>query len=46
MRRMEATASEEFDAGGMLVTSAVGTREYYRGLGYRRAGPYMAKPLV
>jgi elongator complex protein 3 len=45
MHRMEAAASEEFDVREMLVTSAVGTREYYRRLGYRRAGPYMAKRL-
>jgi elongator complex protein 3 len=45
MRRMEETASEEFDAKRLLVTSAVGTRNYYRKLGYERAGPYMAKPV-
>jgi elongator complex protein 3 len=27
------------------VISAVGTREYYRKLGYRINGPYMAKEL-
>ncbi len=45
MRRMEAEASEEFDAKTLLVTSAVGTRNYYRKLGYERDGPYMAKSL-
>ncbi len=45
MRRMEKVASEEFDAGALLVTSAVGTRNYYRKLGYERSGPYMAKAL-
>ncbi len=29
----------------VLVTSAIGTREYYRQRGYRRLGPYMEKPL-
>ena len=27
----------------ILVTSAIGTREYYKALGYERNGPYMAK---
>jgi elongator complex protein 3 len=46
MRRMEAVASEEFDAQKMLVTSAIGTRNYYRKSGYEREGPYMAKALA
>jgi elongator complex protein 3 len=46
LRRMESTASQEFDARAMLVTSAVGTRNYYRRLGYERDGPYMAKHLA
>ena len=29
----------------MLVISGVGAREYYRRLGYRKEGPYMAKEL-
>jgi len=29
----------------MLVTSALGVREYFRRLGYRRVGPYMGKNL-
>jgi len=29
----------------LLITSAIGTREYYRKLGYRRVGPYMGKIL-
>jgi len=29
----------------VFVTSAIGTREYYRHRGYRRVGPYMEKPL-
>ncbi|MGI0070821.1 MAG: elongator complex protein 3, partial [Thermoplasmata archaeon] len=31
--------------GGIYVTSAVGTREYYRTHGYGRAQPHMRKPL-
>ena len=45
LRRMERTASGELGQGRILVTSAVGTRNYYRRLGYRRLGPYMAKRL-
>ena len=42
----ERISREEFDADRMLVISAVGTREYYRRLGYRPDGPYMVKRLV
>jgi elongator complex protein 3 len=42
---VEKIACEEFGARRMLVTSAVGTRNYYRALGYERLGPYMAKEL-
>ena len=42
---VEKIAGEEFDARRMVVTSAVGTRNYYRALGYERLGPYMAKEL-
>ncbi len=45
MEEMEKRAREDFDISRMLVTSAVGTRNYYRGLGYERVGPYMAKSL-
>jgi elongator complex protein 3 len=41
------TAAEEESRGagfpGVYVTSAVGTREYYRHHGYARAGPHMRK---
>ncbi|MEE8402156.1 MAG: tRNA uridine(34) 5-carboxymethylaminomethyl modification radical SAM/GNAT enzyme Elp3, partial [Candidatus Hydrothermarchaeaceae archaeon] len=30
----------------ILVTSAIGTRDYYRRHGYTRHGPYMEKPLL
>ena len=44
VERAEAIAR---DAGAerLFVTAAVGTRPYYRALGYERAGPYCAKPL-
>lgn len=29
----------------ILITSAIGTRDYYRRFGYRRVGPYMGKEL-
>jgi elongator complex protein 3 len=45
MEEMEKTAKEEFGVARLLVTSAVGTRNYYRKLGYERLGPYMAKSL-
>jgi elongator complex protein 3 len=41
-------AEEEARAQGypsLFVMSAVGTREYYRKLGYERAGPWMARSL-
>lgn len=41
----ERIAAEEFDAEKILVTSALGTKAYYRSLGYDRDGPYMAKEL-
>jgi elongator complex protein 3 len=46
MQRMEKAASEELDARRILVTSAVGTRNYYRRLGYERRGPYMERALT
>lgn len=45
MRSAERIAKEEFDATKMLVISGVGTREYYRKIGYSLNGPYMAKKL-
>ena len=46
MGEAEKISSEEFDAKKLLVISAVGTREYYKKLGYSMDGPYMAKSLV
>jgi len=45
MQEAEHIALEEFDAKKMLVISAIGTREYYRKLGYMLEGSYMAKQL-
>jgi elongator complex protein 3 len=45
MREAERISREEFDAKKLLVISAVGTREYYRKLGYLIDGPYMSKEL-
>ena len=44
MLQMERAAAS-FGAKKLLVTSAVGTRNYYRRLGYEREGPYVAKRL-
>lgn len=46
MNEAERISKEEFDAKKILVISAVGTREYYRRMGYHMDGPYMAKLLV
>lgn len=45
MSEAEKIAKEEFDAKKLVVISAVGTRQYYRKLGYSLDGPYMAKSL-
>ena len=45
MAEAERIARGEFGADRLLVISAVGTRGYYRRLGYGRCGPYMAKDL-
>ena len=41
----ENVARERFGAQKLLVISAIGTREYYRKLGYSLYGPYMARDL-
>lgn len=46
MEKMEKSAGAKVGAKKLLVTSAVGTRDYYRKLGYRREGPYMSKGLA
>lgn len=45
MGEAERISREEFDAKKLLVISAVGTREYYRKMGYVADGPYMSKEL-
>ncbi len=45
MSEAEKIAREEFGSKKLLVISAVGTREYYRNLGYSLNGPYMTKNL-
>jgi elongator complex protein 3 len=45
LAEMETVARDRFDARSLLVTSAVGTRNYYRKFGYERLGPYMSKSL-
>jgi len=45
MHEAEKISKESFDAKKLLVISAVGTREYYKKLGYSLDGPYMSKQL-
>ena len=45
MDEAEKISREEFDAKKLLVISAIGTREYYKKLGYSLDGPYMSKQL-
>ncbi|MEO9321258.1 MAG: tRNA uridine(34) 5-carboxymethylaminomethyl modification radical SAM/GNAT enzyme Elp3 [Nitrososphaera sp.] len=45
MAEAEQVARSEFGAAKISVISAVGTREYYRRLGYERDGPYMSKRI-
>jgi elongator complex protein 3 len=45
MDEAEKISKEDFDAKKLLVISAIGTREYYKKLGYSLDGPYMSKQL-
>ena len=45
MNEAEKISREKFDARKLLVISAVGTREYYKKLGYSLDGPYMSKQM-
>jgi len=45
MNEAEKISKESFDAKKLLVISAVGTREYYKKMGYSLNGPYMSKQL-
>ena len=46
LKEAERISREEFDSARLLVISAVGTRGYYKRLGYSLDGPYMAKSLA
>jgi len=41
----EKTTREQYDLKKILVISALGTRQYYKRLGYKRDGVYMSKAL-
>ncbi len=45
MAECERIARDEFGHEVLFVLSGVGVRGYYRGLGYERDGPYMARAL-
>ncbi|KAA8493141.1 Elongator complex protein 3 [Porphyridium purpureum] len=45
MEQAESIARDEHGSARMLVISGVGTRDYYRKLGYELDGPYMCKWL-
>ena len=45
MMEAEKIAATDLSSDKLCVISAVGTREYYRKLGYKINGPYMAKEL-
>jgi len=46
MEEAERIAREEHGSVKMAVISGVGTRDYYRKLGYELDGPYMSKILA
>jgi len=46
MEEAERIAAEEHGSRKISVISGVGTRDYYRKLGYQLDGPYMSKQLV
>ena len=46
MEEAERIAREEHGSWKLAVISGVGTRQYYRKLGYELDGPYMSKPLL
>jgi elongator complex protein 3 len=45
LKEAERIASSELGVGKISVISAVGTRQYYKKLGYARDGPYVSKVL-
>lgn len=46
MEEAERIALEEHGSNKIAVISGVGTRNYYRKLGYELDGPYMSKSLL
>jgi len=42
----EKVSSEDFDRKKILITSALGTKRYYKRLGYDYDGPYVSKLLT
>jgi len=46
MEEAERIAKEEHGSVKLAVISGVGTRDYYRKLGYELDGPYMSKSLI
>ncbi len=46
MEEAERIALEEHGSDKILVISGVGTRHYYRKMGYELDGPYMSKMLI
>lgn len=45
MEEAERIAREEHGSTKLAVISGVGTRNYYRKMGYELDGPYMSKPI-
>jgi elongator complex protein 3 len=45
LKEAERIAKDELGVAKIAVISAVGTRQYYRKLGYRQDGPYVSKVL-
>lgn len=46
MEEAERIATQEHRSAKLAVISGVGTRHYYRKMGYELDGPYMAKQLL
>jgi elongator complex protein 3 len=46
LEKAEEVAKDQYDTKKILVTSAIGVREYYRRFGYFRDGPYVSKKLI
>ena len=46
MEEAERIAKEEHGSSKIAVISGVGTRNYYRKIGYELEGPYMTKSLL